>query len=61
MAGTNLLANVTRATAAAKAAERKRVEAIRAAKESREYTVEQIAEAADLTRDGVYKMLARTD
>jgi DNA-binding phage protein len=56
-----LLGNVTRATATVKAAERNRVAAVRAAKDSGQFTVEQIAEAAGITRDAVYKMLARAE
>jgi hypothetical protein len=66
MASRKLLTDIARTTAAAKEAERKRVAAIRAAKESkefeaREFTVDQIAAAAGITRDAVYKMLARVE
>ena len=56
----DLLTRVAEATKAVQVAEKARVDAIRAAKYSR-YTVEAIAEAAGITRDGVYKLLGRAE
>jgi hypothetical protein len=56
-----LLTAVTETTAAVETAERARVAAVRAAKNSGRFTVEEIAGAAKITRDGVYKMLARAE
>ena len=56
-----LLPAVAMATKEIERLERKRVDAIRAAKDSGRFTVEEIARAAKITRDGVYKLLARVD
>jgi DNA-binding phage protein len=55
-----LLSAVTDAAQTAILAERQRVSAVRAAKNSGRFTAEEIAAAAGVTRDGVYKMLARS-
>lgn len=54
-----LLAEVAAATAAVAAAEQRRVDAVRTAKDFGRYAVADIAAAAGITRDGVYKMLYR--
>jgi len=53
----DLLAEVRAAADALEHAQARRLAAVRAAKQARAGTVEQIAEAARLTRDGVYKLL----
>lgn len=50
---------ITKATGTVELAEQHRVSAVKAAKDSGRFTVDQIAKAAGVTRDGVYKMLAR--
>lgn len=54
-----LLDEVEAATAAEDEIRLRRVNAISAAKDSGRFTVEEIAEKAHITRDGVYKLLAR--
>lgn len=54
-----LLLNVEDATRTLELAKRAQVTAVRAAKDSGRYTVGQIARAAGVTRDGIYKMLTR--
>jgi len=56
-----LLPAVVAATQAVALAERQRIVAIRAAKDSGRFTVDEIARTAGITRDGVYKMLNRAD
>lgn len=57
----HLLHNVAATTAAVENAEKIRILAVRAAKDSGRFTGDQIAEAAGISRDGVYKMLNRSD
>jgi hypothetical protein len=55
-----LLFAIAEAAAAIERAERARVNAVRVARNSGHFTVDQIAEAAEVTRDAIYKMLARS-
>jgi phage terminase small subunit len=55
-----LLPAVAQTTEVAARTDRARVTAVRAAKDSGRFTVEEIAQAARITRDGVYKMLRST-
>ena len=55
-----LLPAVAETRAAIERAKREHVTTVRAAKESGRFTVEEIAQAAGITRDGVYRMLARS-
>lgn len=58
---TDLLAEVRAAAEALEFAQARRLAAVRSAKDSKAGTVEQIADAARMTPDGIYKLLRRSD
>lgn len=52
---------IAKATGTVELAEQHRVAAVKAAKDSGRFTMDEIAKAAGITRDGVYKLLARSE